>query len=248
MAAPCASKTREEGRPWRGRSGQGGEQGCRHAPNELLCAGKEKISLLLNAVQKGALGRGGCWSWAFPGRWQGRAGGRHGHGGNGAAASPMDMELAEVGSGSSCAQRNIRGKKRGAGCSPAGSKLHGQKLGWSRPARGRRSSSAGVREGACGFLEKKAGQRGGVAMGGLHEHPPPELRGRRALGGGVHALGAGNRELAAGRFFCAMHKEEESCACGGEEEEGCGGWKFLRGGSAKMPPLARRGLLFIEGH
>jgi hypothetical protein len=33
-----------------------------------------------------------------------------------------------------------------------------------------------------------------------------------------------------------------------EEEEGCGGWNFLRGGSAKMPPLARRGLLFIEGH
>jgi hypothetical protein len=70
----------------------------------------------------------------------------------------MDMELAEVGSGSSCAQRNIRGKKRGAGCSPAGSKRHGQKLGWSRPARGRRSSSAGVREGACGFLEKKQGR------------------------------------------------------------------------------------------
>jgi hypothetical protein len=52
----------------------------------------------------------------------------------------------------------------------------------------------------------------------------------------------------AGRFFCAMHREEESCACGREEEEGCGGCKFLRGGSAKMPPLARRGLLFIEGH
>jgi hypothetical protein len=51
----------------------------------------------------------------------------------------------------------------------------------------------------------------------------------------------------AGRFFCAMYREEESCACGGEEEEGYGGWKFLRGGSAKMPPLARRGLLFIEG-
>jgi hypothetical protein len=48
------------------------------------------------------------------------------------------------------------------------------------------------------LLEKKAGQRGGVAMGDLHEHPPPELRGRRALGGGVRALGAGNRELAAG--------------------------------------------------
>jgi hypothetical protein len=29
---------------------------------------------------------------------------------------------------------------------------HGQELGWSRPAQGRRSSSAGVREGACGFL------------------------------------------------------------------------------------------------
>ena len=27
----------------------------------------------------------------------------------------------------------------------------------------------------------------------------------------------------AGRFFCAMYREEESCACGGEEEEGCGG-------------------------
>jgi hypothetical protein len=40
----------------------------------------------------------------------------------------------------------------------------------------------------------------------------------------------------------------ESCACGGEEEEGCGGWEKLRGGSAKMPPFARRGLLFIEGH
>jgi hypothetical protein len=58
-----------------GRSSQGGEQGRRLAPNELLRAGKEKNSLLPNAVQKGALSRGGCWSWAFPGRWQGRAGG-----------------------------------------------------------------------------------------------------------------------------------------------------------------------------
>jgi hypothetical protein len=29
-------------------------------------------------------------------------------------------------------------------------------------------------------------------------------------------------------------------------KKGCGGWEKLRGGSAKMPPLARRGLLFIE--
>jgi hypothetical protein len=33
-----------------------------------------------------------------------------------------------------------------------------------------------------------------------------------------------------------------------EEEEGCCGCEKLRGGSAKMPQLARRGLPFIEGH
>jgi hypothetical protein len=32
----------------------------------------------------------------------------------------------------------------------------------------------------------------------------------------------------------------------GEKKAAGGGWNFLRGGSAKMPPLARRGLLFIE--
>jgi hypothetical protein len=34
-------------------------------------------------------------------------------------------------------------------------------------------------------------EQGGNAMEDLHEHPPPELRGRRAQGGGVCALGAG---------------------------------------------------------
>jgi hypothetical protein len=33
----------------------------------------------------------------------------------------------------------------------------------------------------------------------------------------------------------------------GKRRRESGGWKNLRGGSAKMPPLARRGLLFIEG-
>ena len=50
--------------------------------------------------------------------------------------------------------------------------------------------SGGQERMELGSWEKKAGQRGGVAMGDLREHPPPELRGRRALGGGVHALRA----------------------------------------------------------
>jgi hypothetical protein len=33
----------------------------------------------------------------------------------------------------------------------------------------------------------------------------------------------------------------------GKRRRESGGWKNLRGGSAKMPPLSRRGLLFIEG-
>jgi hypothetical protein len=33
----------------------------------------------------------------------------------------------------------------------------------------------------------------------------------------------------------------------GEKKAAGGGWNFLRGGSAKEPPLARSGLLFIEG-
>jgi hypothetical protein len=43
----------------------------------------------------------------------------------------------------------------------------------------------------------------------------------------------------------------EACCRGDKKtgrKNGCGGWEKLRGGSAKMPPLARRGLLFIEGH
>jgi hypothetical protein len=76
------------------------------------------------------------------------------------------------------------------------------------------------------LLEKKAGQRGGVAMGDLHEHPPPELRGRRALGGGVRALGAGNRELAAGRHGKAGG--EQSCwllMAREQEDDGWGKWQ-----------------------
>jgi hypothetical protein len=40
----------------------------------------------------------------------------------------------------------------------------------------------------------------------------------------------------------------EDC-CGREKKTGkkeAGGWEKWRGGSAKMPPLARRGLLFID--
>jgi hypothetical protein len=36
-------------------------------------------------------------------------------------------------------------------------------------------------------------EQGGNAMEDLREHPPPELRGRRALGGGVRAPGAGEQ-------------------------------------------------------
>jgi hypothetical protein len=36
-------------------------------------------------------------------------------------------------------------------------------------------------------------EQGGNAIEDLREHPPPELRGRRALGGGVRALGVGEQ-------------------------------------------------------
>jgi hypothetical protein len=39
---------------------------------------------------------------------------------------------------------------------------------------------------------------------------------------------------------------EEAAGGGWEMEEGSGGWKKDRGGSVKMPPIARRALLFIE--
>ena len=58
-----------------------------------------------------------------------------------------------------------------------------------------RGSGAGLHRGAP--RGKNAGpdtmEQGGNAMKDLREHPPPELRGRRALGGGVRALGAGEQ-------------------------------------------------------
>jgi hypothetical protein len=41
-------------------------------------------------------------------------------------------------------------------------------------------------------------------------------------------------------------EEWESCNRVGDKEEDGGGCLGARGGSAKMPPIARRGLLFIE--
>jgi hypothetical protein len=41
-------------------------------------------------------------------------------------------------------------------------------------------------------------------------------------------------------------EEWESCSRVGDEEEDCGGCLGARGRNAKMPPIARRGLLFIE--
>jgi hypothetical protein len=78
------------------------------------------------------------------------------------------------------------------------------------------------------------------------------------------ALGRGN-ELSAGRWSRgparvlepaqgrggdAMDGQGGSQACcrGARRKKGSGGCIFLRGGSAKMPPLARRWLLFIERH
>jgi hypothetical protein len=90
--------------------------------------------------------------------------------------------------------------------------------------------------------ELAARQKGGAGHGEERNRAPCCWRGESR-----EEEAAARRGALAGRFFCAMYREEESCACGGEEEEGCGGWKFLRGGSAKMPPFARRGLLFIEG-
>jgi hypothetical protein len=77
-----------------------------------------------------------------------------------------------------------------------------------------------------------AGQRRSATMVGPRSRG--KRRGRRPCGGRRRH---GSRELAGG------------CCCREEERQGsCGGCIFLRGGSAKMPPLARRWLLFIERH
>jgi hypothetical protein len=118
MAAPCASKTREEGHPWRGRSDQGGEQGRRHAPNELLRAGKEKILFAAERRAEGGAGQrrvlvlGVSWPLA------GKSRGRHGHGGNGArpgatASSLLELGLVRPWQGS-CRQPRARAEKAAA--------------------------------------------------------------------------------------------------------------------------------------
>jgi hypothetical protein len=73
------------------------------------------------------------------------------------------------------------------------------------------------------------------------------------------AMGGGKLQPDLGKERRAPRSQEGSAeeagadlhaCCRGEKKTGkkeAGGWEKWRGGSAKMPPLARRGLLFIEG-
>jgi hypothetical protein len=93
---------------------------------------------------------------------------------------------------------------------------------------------------------KWGGERLGQGLGG---------RGREGArprhGGELGGMGAWRKELAArkaGGHGRGGSSQRAAVRKKGTGKKGSGGCGFSRGGSAKMPPLARRWLLFIERH
>jgi hypothetical protein len=82
--------------------------------------GKKSSCVEQRAGGKGALGRGGCWSWAFLGHGQGRAGGCHGHGGMELLHRPWTWSSPRSAQGAPAYKGTSRGKKKlGRGCWPS---------------------------------------------------------------------------------------------------------------------------------
>jgi|UniRef100_A0A804N3K2 hypothetical protein len=187
---------------------KGESKGVGMPPMSSCTQGRKKNSLLPNAVLKGALGRGGCWSWAFPGCWQGRAGGRHGHGGNGARPGATASSLLELG-----LVRPWQGSYRQprARAEKAATKE-------SRELAGRGSRLAGLR--------KMKGRRGARPwrIGGAAARLHPWSRGEEGRHGGLCASCCISAEQMARRSWAPCYWREgavgELQPWGGREEEG----------------------------
>jgi hypothetical protein len=106
--------------------------------------------------------------------------------------------------------------------------------------RGQRPWSREMEVGQGKKGSRLGGKRVGRCMEGMAApHPSKASNSRGAMGGEEPSslLVAVRKKRQGRRKLCVRGKRRRES----------GGWKNLRGGSAKMPPLSRRGLLFIEG-